>query len=87
MGNVLELKQGRFRLDARENVFYCEGDEALEEVAQRACGLPIAGGVQGQPQWGPEQPGLVQGVPCPWQGVWKWMIFKVPSNPQHSVTQ
>ena len=23
--------------------------------------------------------------PCPWQGRWNWMIFKVPSNPNHSM--
>ena len=23
--------------------------------------------------------------PCPWQQGWNWMIFKVPSNPSHSM--
>ena len=31
----------------------------LERAAQRACGCPIAGGVQGQVGWGPGQPGLL----------------------------
>lgn len=29
------------------------------EVAQRDCGCPIPGGIQGQVGWGPVQPGLV----------------------------
>jgi len=51
-------------------VLYCEGDEALEQVAQRSCGCPLPGSVQGQAGWGFEQPGLVEGVPahggCGW---------------------
>ena len=31
----------------------------LEQAAQRGCGCPIPGGVQGQIGWGPGQPGLV----------------------------
>ena len=29
------------------------------QAAQRDCGCPIPGGVQGQVEWGPGQPGLV----------------------------
>uniref|UniRef100_A0A8C0BVW1 Pyruvate dehydrogenase complex component X n=1 Tax=Buteo japonicus TaxID=224669 RepID=A0A8C0BVW1_9AVES len=42
----------------KEDVLHCEGGEALEEVAQRGCGCPIPGSVQGQVGWGLEQPGL-----------------------------
>jgi len=31
----------------------------LEQAAQRGCGCPIPGGVQGQVGWSPWQPGLV----------------------------
>ena len=34
----------------------------LEQAAQRGCGCPIPGGVQGQVGWGPGQPGLVLNV-------------------------
>jgi len=34
----------------------------LEQGAQRDCGCPIPGGVQGQVGWGPGQPGLVLNV-------------------------
>jgi len=59
----------------------------LEQAAQRGCGCPIPGGVQGQVGWGPGQPGLVNGeVGGPaWQGGWRFMILEVPSNPGHSV--
>jgi len=45
------------------------GGEALEEVAQKSCGCPLPGNVQGQVEWGSEQPGLVEGVPAPGRGV------------------
>jgi len=42
--------------------FYSEGGEALAQVAQRSCGCPLPGSVQGQVGWGFEQPGLVEGA-------------------------
>ena len=48
----------------KEGVLPCEGGEALEQVAQRDCGCPISGSVQGQVGWGFEQPGLMEGVPA-----------------------
>jgi len=38
--------------------------EALAQVAQRSCGCPLPGSVQGQVGWGFQQPGLVEGVPA-----------------------
>ena len=31
----------------------------LAQAAQRGCGCPVPGGIQGQVGWGPGQPGLV----------------------------
>jgi len=42
--------------------------EALEQVAQRSCGCPLPGSVQGQVGWGFEQPGLVGDVPTHGRG-------------------
>ena len=53
----------------KEAVLHCEGGEALAQVAQRGCGCPIPGSVQGQAGWGFEQPGLVEGVPAHGRGV------------------
>ena len=66
-------------------ILYSDSGKALVQAAQRSCGCLIPGGVQGHTGlgWGSEQPGLVAGNP--WQGVWNQMIFKVPSNPSHSV--
>ena len=50
----------------------------LEQAAQRDCGCPIPGGVQGQVGWDSGQPGLVQVG-------WSLMNLEVPSNPSHSV--
>ena len=60
-----------------EEILYSEGGEALAQVAQRSCGRPLPGSVQGQDGRGFEQAGLLEGVPA--------MIFKVPSNPNHSI--
>jgi len=40
-----------------------EGGETLEWLAQRSCGCPLPGSVQGQVGWGFGHPGLVEGVP------------------------
>jgi len=39
------------------------GGGVLEQVAQRRCGCPISGGIQGQVGWDPGQPDLVAGNP------------------------
>jgi len=35
-----------------------------EQAAQRSCGCPVIGSVQGQAGWGFEQPGLMKDVPA-----------------------
>ena len=39
-----------------------ESGEVLAQAAQRGCGYPVPGGVQGEVGWGPGQPGLVLNV-------------------------
>ena len=50
-------------------IFPCEGGEALAQVAQRSCGCPLPGRVQGQVGQGFGQPGLVEGGPAQGRGV------------------
>ena len=45
-------------------MFYDEGGETLEEVAQRSCGCPIIGSVQSQVGWGFKQTDVVKDVPA-----------------------
>jgi len=52
-----------------KEIFYCEGGEALEQVAKRSCGCPLPGSVQSKVGWGCEKPGLVEGVPSRGRGV------------------
>ena len=59
---------------------HSEGNEALAQVAQRICGCPIPGGIQGQDGWDPGQPNLVGGNPAHRRGVWNQMMSIVPSN-------
>ena len=40
-------------LPGRGEVLYYESGEVLEQAAQRGCGCPMSGGVQGQVGWGP----------------------------------
>jgi len=40
-----------------------------EQVAQRSCGCPLPGSIQGQVGQGFGQPGLVEGVPAHGRGV------------------
>jgi len=50
-------------------IFYSEGGDTLEQVAQRGCGCPIPGGIQGQAGCGSGQPGLVVGDPAHSRGL------------------
>ena len=62
--NGFKLKEGIYR----EEIFYDEGSETLEEVAQRCGRCPIPGNIQGQVGWGSEQPHLVEDVPIHLRG-------------------
>jgi len=53
----------------KEEILYSEDGEALAQVAQRSCGFPLRGRVQGQVGRGFEQLGLVEGVPAHGRGV------------------
>jgi len=67
--------------------FLTEDDEVLAQAAQRGCGCPISGSVQGQVLWGPEQsdplPYLVVGNTVQDRGV--ELNFLVSSSPSHSM--
>lgn len=61
---------------------------SLEWVTQRNCGCFIPEDIQDQAEWGPGQAWTSAWQPCPWQGAWNYMIFKVTppvTVPHHSV--
>jgi len=64
-----QLKEGRFTLDGKEEFFYSESGETMEQVAQRGGGCPIPGNIKGQVGWGSEQPDLVKDVPAHCRGL------------------
>lgn len=71
------------------DVFYSEGGNTLEQVAQRGGGRPIPRNIQGQIGPGPKQPGIVEDFPAYGGHRWplgrnKWSL-KVPSNPNDSM--
>ena len=51
------------------DIFHSEGGDALEQVAQRGCGCPISGCIQGQAGCGSGQRGLVVDNPAHSRGV------------------
>jgi len=53
----------------KEEIFYSEGCEILERVAQRGSGGPIPGNIPGQVGWASEQPDVVKDVPAHCRGV------------------
>jgi len=46
----------------KEEIFYGEGGETLEQVVQISCGWLINGSVQNQVGWRSEQPFLVKDI-------------------------
>ena len=52
-----------------EEILPHEGGETLAQAAQRSCGCPLPGRVQGQVGWSSEHPGLVEDVPADGRGV------------------
>ena len=64
---------------SQEEALPCDGGGTVAQGAQRSCGCPIPGSVQGQVgHRALEQAALVEGVPACGRG-WSWMSFKVPS--------
>lgn len=53
--------EGYVQIRYQNGIFYCEGGESLEEVAQSKCGCLNPGGVQGQAGGHSERSGLVKG--------------------------
>jgi len=68
-GNCFKLKKSRFRIDIRKKLFYNEGGETLEQVAQRGGRCFIPRNFQSQVEQGSEQPDLVEDVPAHCRGV------------------
>jgi len=64
VGDGFKLKEGRFRLDVKKEIFYLKGGKVLEQqTAHRGCRYTNPGGTQGRVGWGPEQSDLAAGNP------------------------
>ena len=67
--NCFKLKEVDIRTRYKEEIFYNEGGETLEQVAQRGGRCPIPENIQDQVGWGSKQPDLVDNVPAGCHGV------------------
>lgn len=61
--------EGLVQIRYKEDVFYSEGGKALAQIAQRNCGCPTPGTVQGQVGCSLDQLGLVENVPAHARGL------------------
>jgi len=52
------MKHRKFQLNMRKNFFTFEDDGALEQAAQRGCGVSFSGDMQDPPGQGPVQPAV-----------------------------
>lgn len=81
---ILKLKEGRFRLDIKKKIFTVRIAKHWSRLPRGVADVPslealkarLDGARSNLTQWQ---------VPCPWQGAWNWVLFKAPSNPNHSV--
>ena len=46
----------------KKTLFYCDGDQTLEQITQRGCGVFILGDIQNPAGHSPEQPALADPV-------------------------
>jgi len=76
---VLKWKRVDY-IGQKEDIFYDEGSETLEQVAWRTYGCPIVGSVQGQVGRSFKQPDVVKDDPA--YGIGVGLILEGPFQPE-----
>ena len=75
--NSFTLKKGRFRLDIKEKFFTQRAVRPWHSCPEKLW-CPIPGGTQGQVEWGPGQPEMVEGEPSRGSTTaWSWSSFPI----------
>lgn len=72
----------RLSLEHHKTLFYCDGNQALAQLAQKSCGVFLIGDLQRSSGHGPGQPALSVTF---WAGGWTWSHPGVSSSLKFSV--
>ena len=81
-GDGFKQKEGRFRLDIRKKFCTVRVVRPLPRLPREAVAAPSLAVCKARLDGAPWSGGR---GPCPRQGVWNWVMCKVPSNPKHSM--
>lgn len=81
---LMVLNRGQIQTRYKEEIFYDEGGETLEQVAQGSCGCPVIGSVWDQVGRGFEQSDLVkESLPMVgWGWGLDWIVFEGSIQPK-----
>lgn len=80
-GNSSKLRERRFRLDIRKKYFTVRVLKHWNRLPTLTVAVPLLEVFKKRLDGA-----LFSGRhPCPWQGSWKQMVFKIHSDPNHSV--
>ena len=82
--NHFKLKEGRFRLDIRKKFFTVRVLRPWHRLPREAVAAPSLEVFRARLDGALSNLGWWKGSP-PVAGVWNWMIYTVPSNPNRSV--
>lgn len=74
---MVKIKKQEILSEHMETLFYCEGCQVLEQVAQSGCQFSVLWKIQNPAGRGCEKPALDKST---WTGGWTWWYQEAPYN-------